>query len=195
MSIKLLGPVLLAAVLLTGVALLNGPLTPSFALSPSEQIMPLPPVHLDLHEQGQGDGTGAPAAAQGDAARLLGLMNGADAVVTGTVIAETHALDGGAAVATLEVRDWLKGGTSHYIRIVQSSAAGGSLLCSGESYLLLLRADQTLAADMYRIAGKAGDGKFVQRDGGWVNDDPLMTTALQCWSQKQPAALAKKLVA
>ncbi|CAI6081563.1 hypothetical protein [Cohnella sp. JJ-181] len=195
MSIKLLGPVLLAAVLLSGIALLNGPLTPSFALSPSEHIVPLPPLRLDLHEHGQGDGAGAPAAAHGDAARLLGLMTAADAVVTGTVIAEAHALDGGAAVTTLEVRDWLKGGTSHYIRVVQSAGAGGALLRSGESYLLLLREDQAQAPDMYRIAGAAGEGRFAQQDGGWVNDDPQLTTALQFWSRKQPAALAKKLAA
>lgn len=65
----------------------------------------------------------------------------------------------------------------------------------GESYLLMLRADQGQAPDVYRIAGKAGEGKFAQTGGGWTNDDPLLTTALQNWSQKQPAALAKKLAA
>ncbi|MDG0794346.1 hypothetical protein OMP38_28545 [Cohnella ginsengisoli] len=194
MSIKLFGTVLLAVVLLAGGLLLNGPLTPSFALSPAEQIVPLPPVHLDLPAHGQDDAAGGPAD-QGDAARLLSLMNAADAVVTGTVIAEAHALDGNSAVTTLEVRDWLKGGTSRYIRIVQSPNAGGSLLCSGESYLLMLRADQTQAPDVYRIAGKASEGKFAQQDGRWANDDPLLTTALQAWSQKQPAALVKKLAA
>ncbi|MDI4650092.1 hypothetical protein [Cohnella hashimotonis] len=194
MSIKLFGSVLLAAALLVGGLLLNGPLTPSFALSPAEQIVPLPPVHLDFPEGGQEDAAGGPAV-QGDAARLLNLMNAADAVVTGTVIAEAHALDGNSSVTTLEVRDWLKGGTARYIRIVQSSNTGSSLLCSGESYLLMLRADQGQAPDVYRIAGKAGEGKFAQMDGGWTNDDPLLTTALQYWTQKQPAAMAQKLAA
>lgn len=194
MSIKLFGTVLLAAVLLAGGLLLNGPLTPSFALSPAEQIVPLPPVHLDFPANGQENAAGGPAV-QGDAARLLNLMNAADAIATGTVIAEAHALDGNSAVTTLEVRDWLKGGTARYIRIVQSVGTGSSPLCSGESYLLMLRADQGQAPDVYRIAGKAGEGKFTQIGGGWTNDDPLLTTALQNWSQKQPAALAKKLAA
>ncbi|MFD2331234.1 hypothetical protein ACFSR7_18435 [Cohnella sp. GCM10020058] len=194
MSIKLFGTVLLAAALIVSGLLLKGPLTPSFALSPAEQIVPLPPVHLDFPASGQEDAENGPTV-QGDAARLLNLMNSADAIVTGTVIAEAHALDGNSTVTTLEVRDWLKGGTARYIRIVQSANAGSSLLCSGESYLLMLRADQGLSPDLYRIAGKAGEGKFAQMDGGWTNDDPLLTTALQYWSQKQPAAMAKKLAA
>lgn len=192
MSTKLLGTVLLAATVLTGGILLQGPLTPSFALSPSERITPLPPVSL-LPEDAWGDGQSSGPSVQGDAARLAGLMRQAEAIVTGTVIGEAHALDGRAAVTTVEVRDWLKGGASRYIRIAQRVGEGGDLLRSGESYLLLLGSVPGNTADMYRICGTKGEGRFGERDGAWSNDDPLLTQALQSWSEQQPAALAAKL--
>lgn len=193
MSIKLLGTALLTAVLLSGGMLMQGPLTPSFALSPPEVIEPLPPVHLNWEDSDSGDDQAGDPGVQGDEARLLRLMQQSDAIVTGTVIGEAHALNGTAAVTTLEVRDWLKGGDARYIRIVQTACEGGKLLQSGESYLLMLGAAAGQAPDLYRISGRACEGKFTQLDGSWANDDPLLTNALQAWSAKQPAAMAAKL--